>query len=290
MNSPTDHVTRVRKLVAAFNKQDTEVIVQQLADNVTWSRGDGQALLGRSVIAAALKNLFVAFPKAVLKATNMLSVEPKAVVLEWTLEGAHVGAWRLPGEHGELPPTGRSMRIVGADLFGFNNSGEIESDEARIDVASLLAQIGATPDAAIENARFRKFAERYTAAWCSQNPNSVAECYATTGTLTVNGGAPAVGRQAIADVAQGFMTTFPDLEVRMEGLFIQGERAVYRWTLRGTNSAPGGTGQRVRIGGFEVWYIGADDLITGSRGYFDSAAYAHQLEHGIATPGDAKPA
>jgi len=39
----------------------------------------------------------------------------------------------------------------------------------------------------------RDFAERYTAAWCSQDPERVAAFFSTSGSLTVNGGAPAAG-------------------------------------------------------------------------------------------------
>ena len=51
----------------------------------------------------------------------------------------------------------------------------------------------------------RSLAEAYTAAWCSQNAASVAACYEENGSLSVNEDAPAVGRKAIAEVAQGFM-------------------------------------------------------------------------------------
>jgi predicted ester cyclase len=78
------------------------------------------------------------------------------------------------------------------------------------------------------------------------------------------------------------MTAFPDMKVLMDGLLVQGDRAVYSWTLVGTNTGPGGTGHRVRISGFEVWQIGDDGLIAESRGYFDSAAYRSQLERGVA--------
>jgi predicted ester cyclase len=87
-------------------------------------------------------------------------------------------------------------------------------------------------------------------------------------------------RAAIAEAAQGFMTDFPDLKVFMDGLTVEAERIVYRWTLTGTNTGPGGTGKRVQISGFEEWRIGADGLIAESRGHFDSAEYQHQLERG----------
>lgn len=123
-------------------------------------------------------------------------------------------------------------------------------------------------------------AQGYTAAWSSQNAASVAAFYSPSGSLSVNDGPPAVGRDAITGVAKGFMTAFPDMKVRMDELSVEGNRVVYRWTLTGTNTGPGGTGRRVHISGFEEWQIGADGLIAESKGHFDSAEYQRQLEHG----------
>ncbi len=136
----------------------------------------------------------------------------------------------------------------------------------------------------LDAATLRDFATGYTAAWCSQNPASVAAFYAPDGSLSINGGAPATGRAAIAQTAQSFMTAFPDLKVLMDGLLIEEGRAVYRWTLLGANTGPGGTGQRVRISGFEEWTIGEDGLIAQSHGHFDGAAYQRQLERGAEEP------
>lgn len=133
-----------------------------------------------------------------------------------------------------------------------------------------------------EPAKLRDFAKRYTAAWCSGDAASVAAFYSPGGSLSVNGGTPATGRSAISEVAQGFMTAFPDLKVMMDDVLVQGDNAVYHWTLAGANTGPGGTGKRVRISGFEIWTIGADGLIAESRGHFDNATYQHQLEHGVA--------
>ncbi len=131
-----------------------------------------------------------------------------------------------------------------------------------------------------ELGQLRDFATRYTAAWCSQNAASVAAFFAPSGFLSVNG-APAVGRQAITKVAQGFMSDFPDMKLLMDDVLLQGDRGVYHWTLIGTNTGPGGTGHRIRITGFEVWMIGEDGLIAESEGHFDSAAYQRQLERGV---------
>ena len=130
--------------------------------------------------------------------------------------------------------------------------------------------------------QLRDFALRYTAAWCSQDPASVAEHYAPEGSLTINEGTPAVGRAAITESARAFMVAFPDMQVLMDDLVVKDDGgAEYHWTLIGTNTGPGGTGKRVRFSGFEEWTIGQDGLIAASLGHYDEAEYARQLEHGV---------
>jgi SnoaL-like polyketide cyclase len=124
-----------------------------------------------------------------------------------------------------------------------------------------------------------EFARSYTDAWCSGNAASVAGHYAPDGSLTINGGPPSVGRDAITEAAQAFMTAFPDMQVLMDGLEPGERRTEYHWTLVGTNSGPGGTGKSVRISGYEEWTL-ADGLIAASQGHFDEAEYERQLREG----------
>lgn len=126
-----------------------------------------------------------------------------------------------------------------------------------------------------------ELARRYTEAWCSGDPARVAEHYAPGGSLTINGGTPSVGRSAITESARSFMVAFPDMQVLMDDLVVGDDRVEYQWTLVGTNTGPGGTGNRVRISGFEEWTIGEDGFIAESQGHFDEAEYERQLAHGI---------
>lgn len=128
-----------------------------------------------------------------------------------------------------------------------------------------------------DSARLRDFAERYTAAWCSQSAAAVASFYSPEGSLTVNDGPPAVGRHAIQAVAQSFMTAFPDLQVLLDDIRSGDGTPEYHWTLAGTDAT---TGRRVRVSGYEVWTFGADGLIAVSRGRFDSEDYQRQLTAG----------
>ena len=129
----------------------------------------------------------------------------------------------------------------------------------------------------MDAAQLQDFATKYTAAWCSQNAASVAAFFGEGGSLRINEGTPAVGRTAITAAAQGFITAFPDMEVAMDGASLDGGRAVYRWTLTGTNTGAGGTGKHVRISGYEEWTFGSDGLIAASKGRFDEADYNRQL-------------
>jgi len=134
----------------------------------------------------------------------------------------------------------------------------------------------------LDPAALRNFALRYTAAWCSQDATSVASFYSPNGSLSVNEQVPALGRAAIAEVAQSFMTAFPDMQVAMDDLLLKEDCVEYHWTLTGTNAGPGGTGHRVRISGYERWQMAEGELlIASSDGHFDAAEYHRQLEHGL---------
>ena len=136
----------------------------------------------------------------------------------------------------------------------------------------------------MDQSKLSEFATRYTAAWCSQNAASVASFFAEDGSLKINEGTPSIGRAAITVAAQEFMTTFPDMVVKMDRLDVNDSHATFHWTLIGTNTGPGGGGKAVRISGYEEWRFGADGLIAESRGHFDEAEYERQLKPDDAAP------
>jgi len=133
----------------------------------------------------------------------------------------------------------------------------------------------------VNPADVRNMAERYTAAWCSHVPESVASFYTEQGRITINHGQPATGRDEIAEVAKRFFAQFPDLVVGMDDVRCSANNAIYVWTLEGTNDGPGGSGHRVRIAGWENWRLSDDVLVEESFGFFDADEYARQLAHGV---------
>jgi uncharacterized protein (TIGR02246 family) len=124
-------------------------------------------------------------------------------------------------------------------------------------------------------------AQRYAKAWSSKDPDAPAKFFSETGSLKVNNNRPAVGRKDIAEVARRFMTAFPDMVVSMDKVVTKGEITEFHWTLDGHNTGPRGTGNRVRISGYEEWRVDSAGLITESKGHFDEAEYDRQIKHGV---------
>jgi ketosteroid isomerase-like protein len=123
----------------------------------------------------------------------------------------------------------------------------------------------------------KQFAIRYSAAWSSQDPARVAAFHAEDGSLTINGGPPAVGRAGITEAVRAFMTAYPDMVVELDRLEHEDGKYRYHWRFTGTNSGPGGTGRPVKIGGYEEWTMGTDGLIADSQGHYDAADWDRQV-------------
>lgn len=147
-------------------------------------------------------------------------------------------------------------------------------------VVTLLAGAasGQATDQPIDEPRLVDFATRYAEAWSSQDPEQLASFYTEGGSLSVNGGEPAVGRAEIAAKAKGFMEAFPDMLVVVDAVEPRDGGAVFRWIWTGTNTGPGGTGREVDMTGFEEWTFGEGGLIAESRGSYDEAEYLRQVE------------
>ncbi len=87
----------------------------------------------------------------------------------------------------------------------------------------------------ITSAKIADLAKSYAAAWTARNGFDISQHFEPTGQLIVNG-TPATDPKAIADVAQGFITLFPDLHYMADDTRIAGANALQSWTLYGHHS------------------------------------------------------
>ncbi|MDA0378525.1 MAG: ester cyclase [Bacteroidetes bacterium] len=125
--------------------------------------------------------------------------------------------------------------------------------------------------------RAETFGKTYAAAWSSKDPSSVADMFASNGSLVINDGPEAVGYDAVVVVAQEFMTAFPDLDVTCDCMAFEVEEWRWYWTMRGHYSGPGGTGRSIDISGYEVLEFDAEGRIVCAEGHFDQKEYDRQL-------------
>lgn len=151
-------------------------------------------------------------------------------------------------------------------------------------IASLMLLAACQPkDEQSDIPDLTEFATRYAAAWSSQDPVAFASFYAENGSFRINDGEASVGREAITETARSFMTSFPDMVVRLVEIREASDHVEFHWHWTGTNTGPGGTGNAVNLRGYEQWTLGEDGLILESRGNMDDAEYQRQLHAESAT-------
>ena len=158
-------------------------------------------------------------------------------------------------------------------LVGLNACKEAASKEPAVDAIIKMEN-----DKKAQFDALKSFATNYAAAWSGKDPAAVAAFFAPEGSLKVNAGEPAVGREAITAVARGFMEAFPDIKVVMDSLVEQPDGLEFHWTLTGTYAGPEGAGNKVKISGFELWHLSAQGLVDTSIGQFDEEEYNRQLK------------
>jgi len=126
----------------------------------------------------------------------------------------------------------------------------------------------------VSEALARQLAADYTAAWNTGQPAAVAAFFAETGGIVINRGTPWQGRAGVAAMAAGFFADVPDLTLVCDGTKLAGTHMLYLWTFTGTHA---GTGNRLKITGWEEWELGPDLKVTASRGWFDPEEWARQV-------------
>jgi len=118
-----------------------------------------------------------------------------------------------------------------------------------------------------------KTATDYTAAWNTKSPEAVASFYAQDGGITINQGAPWSGRDRVRDMAAGFFQDVPDLTLTCDDVRVSGNHVLFLSTFVGHDA---GTGNPLRVQGWEEWDLNAEGLVQTSKGWFDAEAYARQ--------------
>ncbi len=123
--------------------------------------------------------------------------------------------------------------------------------------------------------RLNNLARDYAIAWSSGDADAVASFFAAEGQMSMNRAEPLQGRAAIAEMARGFQSDFPDLELRCDMMRWAGHHAIFVWTFEGHHAA---TGNHVLTRGWEEWDLNEDHKVLSSFGWFDAEDMQRQID------------
>ena len=140
---------QVRRLNAAVNAHDLNPIGDMYAEDGEFVWPGLPPMTGRQAVVAFYATLLGAFPDIQVKILRIVDQE-SAVGLEYEATGTHAGP--LAGPVGELPPTGRQVKMRGASIGSVDHEGRIKVHHEYFDQVELLTQLGLMPAPAGLNA------------------------------------------------------------------------------------------------------------------------------------------
>lgn len=139
----SDPMSTVERHFAAFAAKDADA--EPFSEDAELE-APGAQLRGRTQILEFLGGYWEAFPDARLETTRSITDGPLAAA-EGIMTGTHRGTLRTPD--GEVPPTGRSVRIRWMAMYE-TDGDELVSEHLYFDSAEFLAQLGLAEGAPAE--------------------------------------------------------------------------------------------------------------------------------------------
>lgn len=138
-----DRTAFVTPYKEAWNDHDVPRILSFLADDVMWAHpGLAEPLHGKAAVRKDLQDTFRAFPDIHFPAEDQktfISQDPSQVMALWTFHATMSGVMD-PG----YAPTGRTVRVSGASLYGLRD-GLIREHRIIFDGLDYLQQLGLLP-------------------------------------------------------------------------------------------------------------------------------------------------
>ena len=124
-----------------FNAHDIKAFAEVLADDVVFAAPGGMRGEGKAACVAFYGSWFDAFPDAHVDVHGVHIID-ELVVEEGIFTGKHNGV--LHGPMGDIPPTGRSVRLDYIQVLRFRN-GKHVSFNLMFDRLLMLEQLGLIP-------------------------------------------------------------------------------------------------------------------------------------------------
>lgn len=127
----------VQRALDRFNSGDLDGYLQLYSDDVKAFGVAPQPLEGRASVAGFYQAILGAFQPLRVIADDMIQ-EDNQVAVRFSMEGRHVGDFM------GTPASGKDIRVEGITTLRFAG-GQCVERHSKLDLMSLLAQIGALP-------------------------------------------------------------------------------------------------------------------------------------------------
>lgn len=124
----------IARATDAFNDHDTERLMAELAENVTFS-DPFQDELTKAELRGYTADVFEAFPDVRYEQKRIISADDRATAVEVTIRGTH------EGEFDGIPPTGKAVAVPGASIITVSEDG-ITSWRDYFDRQTYAEQLG----------------------------------------------------------------------------------------------------------------------------------------------------
>lgn len=140
---PEQRIAIVRAHMEAENRRDFDATIETFHHPRYELFGAGQVFDGEDSVRAYFAASRTAFPDQGNEPIALRALGDDAVLAEFWLVGTHSGP--LPTPTGELPPTGKRIRVRMAAVFEFEAGGAgIVCERVYFDSATILRQLTAS--------------------------------------------------------------------------------------------------------------------------------------------------
>ena len=125
----------VQRYLGAWIVRDADAILASLTDDGTYEDpGTGGPIAGES-LRGYVAGLWSAFPDLTFEIESLVETGPATAAAQWIMLGTNTGS--MMG----LPPTGKSVRLPGADFFTLRD-GKVSTVRGYFDSARVPRQLG----------------------------------------------------------------------------------------------------------------------------------------------------
>ena len=124
-------------LEKGWNEKDLDAVDSYFAEGIIRKVNGVNLATNKNELKANMQVYFTGFPDLEIQMDDVIS-DDNEIYLNWTITGTNTGMF------GDLPPTGKKIKISGITRMEFDQDGKITLEEVYYNELSLLQQMGHT--------------------------------------------------------------------------------------------------------------------------------------------------